>query len=682
MFTLRYRLLILFKNVKMSLLMKKAKLLTILIALIAVLSLASAVMPAFAEDVSSRNIYYYQGQGFDLQSVSDSNGIVGVNYRGLYFGGSGIEVNVRIYSDEAITIDFPINQVTENLTVTQQSTQNYLINLATEINKYINGIDGFANTQYDGTDGTPLSDIYRYNQAKCGETVEISEPIYNMLNTARQMYIATNGAFNPAVYRLVDLWGFSSRTYRRNGNLPYDRVWDNKTYGYPLPDEKYVKAFSNPSFTDFSEDAVKLSSSDGKFYVTKNVQAAQVDGETFEQWLDLGGIAKGYVADGIREMFKQRGLTRFYVDAGSSSQTYGLNYDGGDYVLLTYDPYKKDFLYQPTVVGAHLLNATVSSSGQYERKYTTDGVQYSHIVDGSLGKPAQTGVNSITIIAPQNYSATMGDCLTTALTVMGRDRVVDFMNGYLKDNGIKVLLTYETVDGGKQLLSNYDKSEVVKGDTFDEYAWSVKVDDNGNFVYDASAKAPVKSQSYTGWIIALSVVLALLVVAVIVVHIVKGRKKTANNVINAKRDKPFKIGDVGIYLAVVLLIVVLFAVIFGAETEQIRAVQVVDFSNSDEGELLFAYNVARNEWVVYSENSSGWNIEVSEDGNDINVKFYRTKDGKEQYNVMTITRGVEVSVKMTDATCSDKDCVYNFPPLTVADRAIVCSPSRIKVISQ
>lgn len=662
--------------------MKKARLLILLILLTFALSLTFTVVPAYAEDASSRNVDYYDGKGFELRTVSesDSKQIVGVRFRGTYFGGSGIEVVADIYSDDKLTIDFPINEAASNLTSAQQATQAKLIDLATQINNYIINIDSVANTQYDGTDGKPLSDIYRYNNAVYGDEIEICEDTYNMLSVAREMYDATNHAFNPAVYRLVDLWGFSSRTYHRDGNLPYDRQWSGNSY--PLPDDKYIQAFSDPAFTDYGENAVALSQRDGKFYVTKNVKAAQVDGIEYNQWLDLGGVAKGYAVDGVREMLKELGATRFYVDAGTSSQAYGCNYDGGDFILYTMDPYKRDFLYSPTVVGAHLINATVSTSGQYERKFVTNGVEYAHIIDGAQGKPAQTGVNSITIIAPESYSATMGDCLTTALTVMGRDRVVDFMNGYLKDNGIRVMLTYETVDGGKQLLTNIPQSEVVKGDTFDEYAWSVKTDDDGKFAYDASAKAPVSKHDYTGWIIALGVAVIAAVIAVIVVRIVKGGNKTERNILNAKRDTFFKIGDVGIYLVVVLLIIALFMTFLGTDGEQIRAIKMMDFSNSNEGELLFAYNVARNEWVAYTDNSNGWNVEVNEDGNDINVSFSRTVDGKEQFNVMTITRGSKVTVKMSDATCADKDCVYNFPTQELAERAIVCSPNRLKIITE
>ena len=118
-----------------------------------------------------------------------------------------------------------------------------------------------------------------------------------------------DGAFNPAVYRLVDLWGFSSRIYS-NGDfgLPYDRPVTAQQFaenGYPLPEQKYVTAFSQKDFVSFDEQAVELTQQDGKYYVTKNVSPVTVDGVEYQQWLDLGGIAKGYVVDGIKQLLQQ-----------------------------------------------------------------------------------------------------------------------------------------------------------------------------------------------------------------------------------------------------------------------------------------------------------------------------------------------------------------------------------------
>lgn len=686
---LRYRLPISRKNVKMCLLMKNVRLLTILIALIAVLSLTFAVTPAFAADSSSTNVNMYSSPyGYTLTTLTNDGKIVGARFYGMYFGASDIAVSTDIYSDENFTIDFAVNAEQRKLSPSQVINRAKLIALADSIHLFIVDIDNLANTQYDGKDGKPTSDVYRYNAAGFGDKLAIDERTYDMLLIAREAYLATNGAFNPAVYRLVDLWGFSSRIYSRGEfGLPYDREVTGKHFfskGYPLPKREYVEAFSNPAFTNFTNESVTLTQEGDKYYVAKNVQSVTVDGVAYDQWLDLGGIAKGYVVDGVKDMLAEKGITRYSVDAGTSSQVYGKNFDGGIYNLGISDPYNSQYL-STAMLSVNVANNAVSTSGQYIRKYTTDGVEYAHIIDGALGAPAQTGVKLVSVIAPKdNFWASKGDCLTTALTVMGRDRIVNFMNGYLKDNGIKVIVVYETVDGTKQILSNYKQQDVSPAETYGDFAWAVNANDDGVLSYDVTAKPPVQTNNYTWLLIMLGVAVILAIVVVIVLHFVKGGKsKVASNVINAKRDAPVKAGDVGVYLFVVILIIALFVGFFGGEKQQVRIVQVTDFSRTSDGEVLFTYNVARNEWQVNDDSLNGWTINVTEQGNDIKAVFTRAIDGEEHFNEMTITRGASISVKMTDSVCGrNQECVRNFGAITQPNGTIVCSPNRLKIITQ
>lgn len=665
--------------------MNNAKRIAILITLTVLLVCALTPVLASADSSSNENIFY-SPNGYSLSTLKVNGVIVGVRFYGLYFSQQGIAVTADIYSSDVFKIDFPVNADQSGLTAEQQAQQNKLFGLGEEIHDLITDVDNCANTQYDGADGKPTSDIYRYNQAVSGTTLSIDKYTYDMLLIAKEMYKVTDGAFNPAVYRLVDLWGFSSRTYYRNGNLPYDRVWQEKN-GYPLPEQKYIDAFSNSAFTDFSDSAVKLSENNGEYFVTKNVADATVDGVSYSQWLDLGGIAKGYIADVVRQILANQGIERYYVDAGSSSIAFGRNYTGGDNVLSVSDPFSPMAeIYADMLLAFNVGNSSVSSSGQYIRKYTNNGVEYAHIIDGKLGAPAQTGVKLVTIVAPESgLWAGKGDCLTTALTVMGRDGIVEFINGYLKENGIQVLVAYETVDGAKQILSNISQDSLIaKGKYFDEYAWSLK-NDNGIFSYDFDAKSPKNSSNNFTWLyIVLGVIGGLVVLGVIVYHYLRGRKNVSSNIVNAKRDKPFKLGDIAIYLCVAIVIAALFIGFFGGEeTSSMQIIKVVDFSKTQEGEILFVYNVARNEWVIYDDNENGWEIEAKRVDGGVEVRFSREIDGKQHFNEMTITRGVTTSVKMTDSVCGyHQECVKNFPAITRPNGSIVCSPNRLKIVSE
>lgn len=666
-----------------------------LIILIALLVLSTSTLATVSASAASSNdkVQYKPAHGgYVLTTVVDdvdNPKPLGVRFSGFYFGDSDITVTADIYSSDGFVIDFYINEQDSLLTAAQAARKRAIIDLAEAINDFINEVDAAANTQYNGVVFDVESDIFKYNSALCGSKLEISKHTYEMLQIAREMYLATDGAFNPAVYRLVDLWGFSSRIFAKgNFGLSYDRPISGSEFaanGYPLPDDKYVQAFSAPAFTDFSDNAVTLSQENGKYFVTKNVQPAVVDGVSFEQWLDLGGIAKGYAVDGIREMIAGKGIERFNVDAGSSSMAFGKNYDGGDNVINLPDPFDPSSVIYPQ--GANMVSLTigscsVSTSGQYLRKYVTNGIEYSHIIDGVTGKPAQTGIKLVTIVAPEGgYWAGKGDCLTTALTVMGLDKVAEFMNGYLKDNGIEVVMLCKTESGSKQIVSSISQQDLKKlNDNYDEFAWATKLDQNGNYVYlpDADVR---HNGNYTWLIIALAVLTGLSAVAAVVYHILKGRSKTAQNVLNAKRDKPFKLGDLGVYLAVVLLVAVLFVVFLSDDdTAQLETIKVIDLQN---GETLYTYNVKQGKQTFNYDSFNGWTIErVSQDSDGICLKFSREINGERRFNTVLINLDKQVSVEMIDSACGyHQDCVRVFSALTRPNGVIVCSPNRLKIVS-
>lgn len=656
--------------------------------------------------------YEYGGNTVYLYALAIGGVPMGVRMTGYYFGRSGIEVSVEVYTSDSLPIDFAITSrkyaaTTEEdqppkqlLTDKQLETRDTLIELFGKINQMIIDVDNVATTTYDGVFNATydeetdedvagvVSDVYSYNAAHYGETIAISRYTYEMLTLSRQMYNATDGAFNPAVYRLVDLWGFSSRRMNYYNHQTYDR--DTL---YELPDQKYVKAFSQPSFTDFSEDAVKLTDNgDGTYSITKNVAPVEVDGEKFEQWLDLGGVAKGYVADKAREYIKELGIDRFYINAGGSS------INSGDDVASVVDEKGKvigfeskttriavdnSFQIYTSLFEVDIGKSSVSTSGQYNRKLTIDGVEYAHILDGVTGAPAQTGVRAVTVVVPEElgaYWATMGDCLTTALTVLGRDGIVQLANSsFVKENNIKFVVQYKTIDNKQQLLSNYDPNELEGiGSNYEKFGWALKIGADGNFYYDAEADFTNSQQTYVVWIAVLGSLLGVAAVGLVVYHFVCGKKRALTNVLYAKKDKPFKPLDVMMYLGVLLVIVVLlFVFVFDTGNTQVQMITVIDMES---GETLFMYNVVRNEYLANDNNVAGWKIDVdTHDG--IIVTLSRVIDGEQQYNVMKITRGAP-SVKMIDATCSShQDCVHNFPAITRSGGAIVCSPHRLKIIT-
>ena len=214
-------------------------------------------------------------------------------------------------------------------------------------------------------------------------------------------------------------------------------------------------------------------------------------------------------------------------------------------------------------------------------------------------------------------------------------------------------------------------------DNYDDYVWSVDKAQDGTFFYNVKAKA---KGDFTWLIITLGVLVGLCVVGVVVYYFVRGRRSAIDNVKYARRDKPFKTGDIVVYVAVALVIAVLFLAFFtdGGE-EKITVVKVIDMQTQ---EVLFAYNAARDDYVI-NANERGWEIAVDKTNGKLTVTFSKDFDGDRRFDEMTITTGGDFSVKMTNSVCGfHQECVKNFPAITRPNGSIVCSPNRLKIITE
>ena len=134
------------------------------------------------------------------------------------------------------------------------------------------------------------SDIASFNRLAAGESVAVSEITADLLLRAKEAYELTSGLYDPTVYPLVDLWGFSPRFNRAGYSpvMPYDRPL---TGGHPKP----------PAAGDIETllplvglDGIELKQDADGWRLIKHTPSVQVGGIRVEAQLDLGGIAKGY----------------------------------------------------------------------------------------------------------------------------------------------------------------------------------------------------------------------------------------------------------------------------------------------------------------------------------------------------------------------------------------------------
>lgn len=223
------------------------------------------------------------------------------------------------------------------------------------------------------------SEIHQANHAG-SSPVSLSEDTRELLEEALALCGETGGALDVTVYPVVRAWGFTAGDYR-------------------VPEAKEVSALLEKVGYDRAElNGDRLTLPEGTE-------------------LDLGAVAKGYTGDRLMELFREAGISSAIVELGGNVQALGAKPDGESWRIAVQAP-------EGGYAGVlEITDKAVVTSGGYQRYFEKDGETYIHIIDPSTGYPARTGLASVTIVAD---SGLLGDGLSTALFVMGREKAEDY----------------------------------------------------------------------------------------------------------------------------------------------------------------------------------------------------------------------------------------------------------------
>ncbi len=300
------------------------------------------------------------------------------------------------------------------------------------------------------------SDIGRFNSARSGQRVAISPLTAEIIAKAIEMYRFTDGAYNPAVANLVDLWGFSPR-FREEGHqpMPYDRS-RNPDGGFNLPKQIYVEAFKNLS--DFSQLSLEGDASSG-YFLKKNASDIEIEGRIYSQKIDLGGIAKGWGAQKAAEILKAHGYEYGYASLGMSSMSLLKRTvsDAGAkaanlWAISVSDPDQPS----RTALEIFAKDLSLSTSGAYDLRYNVGNRVYGHIIDAATGEPSRGEVLSATVLGKD---AAFADAISTALCVMDKESALAFLNRRLSE--YKVALLLRDLSTKIELVTNIPSNEYV-----------------------------------------------------------------------------------------------------------------------------------------------------------------------------------------------------------------------------
>ena len=238
----------------------------------------------------------------------------------------------------------------------------------------------------------PSSEISRFNNAPAGFWA-VSPPFWDLLDAAMTLGDETNGAVDPTLGALVDLWGF----------------------GPPGPRSALLPVPSGEEIT-----AAMAVSGWQKLRLSPDARGVMQMGG---MKLDFSGIAKGHAVDRICERLITLGCTSHLVEVGGELRGSGVKPDGEPWWVEIEQPPASP---APRTLMA-MIDVAMATSGDYRRAFTHEGRRYPHTLDGRTGRPVDNGLASVTVVHP---SAMKADAYATALTVMGPREGLEFATAF------------------------------------------------------------------------------------------------------------------------------------------------------------------------------------------------------------------------------------------------------------
>lgn len=258
------------------------------------------------------------------------------------------------------------------------------------------------------------SNLSVFNRAEANTWHALPSAFFQVLECALNLALETDGAFDPTVGPLVNLWGFGPEGQRTTP-----------------PDHAEIQAVH----ANCGWQKLKLDSAGMRVLQPGNV------------YVDFSGIAKGYSVDRIAYIFEVAGIEHFLIEVGGELYGKGIKPDAQPWwVALETSP--EASLMTESVVALHGL--AIATSGDYRRYFDDRGKHYAHTIDPRTGFPIDRASNALVSVSVLHTECMMADALATAFTVMGVKAALTYAETY----DIAALLVEQTTEGVKEHLSS------------------------------------------------------------------------------------------------------------------------------------------------------------------------------------------------------------------------------------
>lgn len=225
------------------------------------------------------------------------------------------------------------------------------------------------------------SDIWKINHSD-GTPVTIDKETAYLIEKATSYAALTDGLLNPAIAPLSSLWNFSSAT--------------ENTHTVPSKEEIRTRL----AHTDYTKILV-------------NDQTIRLLDSQMS--IDLGCIAKGYIADKLKEYLLEEQVESALINLGGNVLAVGNKPDNSSFTIGIQKPFAESGTAATTV---SINDTSAVTSGIYERYFEQDGILYHHILDPKTGYPIENNLASVTILSQASVA---GDALSTSCLLLGLD---------------------------------------------------------------------------------------------------------------------------------------------------------------------------------------------------------------------------------------------------------------------
>ena len=266
-------------------------------------------------------------------------------------------------------------------------------------------------TEFDTVLSTYIEDSYisQLNNASGKYAFEDTHSFFRTCyELSQEVYVKSDGLFDPSVYSLVKEWGF----FNKDENVPEHYRIDSILRFTGFEKDKYHS-------TIFRNDSIYFTKYDPRFK------------------LDFNGIAQGYSVDVIADFIESRGHANYYVEIGGELRVRGKNREYQDWKIGIDTPSESNAKNNREIITTlSISDCGMATSGNYRNFFEKDGKKYGHTLNPKTGMPVYTDVLSATVIA---QNAALADAYATVFMILGKQKSIEFIR-YLPD--IKIVLTY------------------------------------------------------------------------------------------------------------------------------------------------------------------------------------------------------------------------------------------------